>query len=405
MHSPPANDFGFGFGFGLASVRIACLILAMRFRFKIRSLLVLTTLAGVIGAYYLSVQSGVKEEQRVLDEFKQQGIDLSVRNEPIVRDWSWNCIRQTINWPWHTMTGKDIPHCRGLILVVTDESARKTGVPAELVTKLRSCTNLQWVNWDGLIDSKRIAILNKLPSLSEIYLGGATLEGDIVGTLLESKKWKCLSFGKHQLSVKSFERLIDAGIEVEHYGLTDLTRESNFIEYDGVSYLADIDKTELSVYLVDTERYHFQYWLRLESRPDRYTQDIEKVRLSCQLDALHCKLGKLVGRKKSLSPKSPCMNDHYLENRGAWMDVAELSYKIVSRQANTLRIQGVFKLDDSSEAKVDAFFPVRKISVFLLEDDTSKDGARILTEAGFDPDHFEEPIYDSEYRELEFRFK
>ena len=97
----------------------------MRFRFKIRSLLVLTTLAGVIGAYYLSVQSGVKEEQRVLDEFKQQGIDLSVRNEPIVRDWSWNCIRQTINWPWHTMTGKDIPHCRGLILVVTDESADK----------------------------------------------------------------------------------------------------------------------------------------------------------------------------------------------------------------------------------------------------------------------------------------
>ena len=124
MHSPPANDFGFG----LASVRIACLILAMRFRFKIRSLLVLTTLAGVIGAYYLSVQSGVKEEQRVLDEFKQQGIDLSVRNEPIVRDWSWNCIRQTINWPWHTMTGKDIPHCRGLTLVVTDESARKTGI-------------------------------------------------------------------------------------------------------------------------------------------------------------------------------------------------------------------------------------------------------------------------------------
>lgn len=192
---------------------------------------------------------------------------------------------------------------------------------------------------------------------------------------------------------------------MEHYGLTDLTRESNFIEHDGISYLADIEKTELSVYLIGTERYHFQYWLRLESRPDRYTQDIEKVRLSCQLDALHCKLGKLVGRKKSLSPKSPCMNDHYLENRGAWMDVAELSYKIVSRQANTLRIQGVFKLDDSSEAKVDAFFPVRKISVFLLEDDTSKDGARILTEAGFDPRDFEEPIYNSEYRELEFRFK
>ena len=78
----------------------------------------------------LSVRS-VRCQRRtkgVLDEFKQQGIDLSVRNEPIVRDWSWNCIRQTINWPWHTMTGKDIPHCRGLTLVVTDESARKTGI-------------------------------------------------------------------------------------------------------------------------------------------------------------------------------------------------------------------------------------------------------------------------------------
>ena len=376
----------------------------MRIRFTIKTLLILTTLIGIVAGYYLSVHARVSAERHALSQLRDRGIEVTpMQYRPT------QSFRESIDWPWHSYNQTEIPCCCGLHLEIKPSPSakkKKSAAFGDSLKQLKNCSRLRWVTFHSPVTADEIRYLEDLPHLSDVDLTEAGVGESLVDSLLQLKHLNWIQFDKNQISKSSFHRFNDAGIEVYHFGLTDHRLAANFIEHDELFRSVDPEQTELTMRVGRFNgKYHTAYNLDLTSRADYYTADLEDVSLNCELDVLEGNLDSLVGQSQPMSSKGCSFEaDNHFELRGGIDSVSEMTYEVVERKGSRVRIKGIFNLDDSTSAKIDAWFQV-KVVVFLDNEDPIDELETALKEVGLDIDEFTNPVFEKRFNLYRLAFK
>jgi hypothetical protein len=134
---------------------------------------------------------------------------------------------------------------------------------------LKTCPALRYVDLtETAITDRGIDNLVHMPALERLELRETGATDASLSALLKMPRLKHASFGVHQISLATFERLQEAGIEVEHGGLLNVRRETNLLRYLAMDFEVNVEKSSLQAFISAGEP-GIAYRLEIECT-DRY---------------------------------------------------------------------------------------------------------------------------------------
>jgi hypothetical protein len=115
---------------------------------------------------------------------------------------------------------------------------------------LNTCAALRNVDLtETAITDLGVANLVHMPALERLEMRETSATDASLSALLKMPRLKHVSFGGDQISVATFERLQEAGIEVDHGGLLNVRRESNLLRYLEMDFEVDVEKSSLQAFI------------------------------------------------------------------------------------------------------------------------------------------------------------
>jgi hypothetical protein len=126
----------------------------------------------------------------------------------------------------------------------------ETLVTDDGLSHLRACRRLDdlWLSQTA-ITNRGVASLIGVPALERLTLYDTGATDACLPALLKMPNLKHVKFGGEQISVATYERLLDAHIEVEHDGLLNVRREKNLLRYYDLDFEVDTEKSSLQAFI------------------------------------------------------------------------------------------------------------------------------------------------------------
>jgi len=222
----------------------------VRIRFKLRTILIGFTLLILLLGYYGMVYRNLTAEQVTLNRLKKAGVELNVNFKQVdnrsENEWS---LKRFIDWPVRKFLGNVESRSRCVSLQLKVDGYHSDGEEAGKAKIDLSCLanfeKLERIVFWCKVTPDEIRALRSLPNLWDIDLIETGADESYVDSLLEIESLTSVSFDQNKLSMASFDRLTEAGINVCHYGLNDFVLTENFIRHSGNFYPVAIEKTEL----------------------------------------------------------------------------------------------------------------------------------------------------------------
>lgn len=332
----------------------------MRFRFRIRTLLILTAIAGVAAAYYQSVLGDVMAERRALQQLEDSGFRVQAGLE-LINKPPRSSFRKLLEWPVLAWSGDSaLCRCQSLSISATAESDQRAG-ECSLSQLIQQCDVVENLYLDCRIAPLEIASLAKLSRLRGLVLCDRTrVEDRYVGSILKIRSLKSLVVESEQFSMRSYDRLTQAGIEVEHDGLSDFVLRRNYLKLDGEYF--EIDPLEtLQTLQVRFDKGELFYTVQLATNDNKYAS--HEVKLDSGWLTLGEPWGPLAGRKAKAIKVSTSENDARLYSY-VHFPVTNGRAEIVSQIGNRLRIKGRFGVNRggvSGQEEFDIELPLESI--------------------------------------------
>ncbi len=96
------------------------------------------------------------------------------------------------------------------------------------------------------MEMKHLEALKRVPNLKSIvWDGGWGWQPAMTDTLLEFPSLDEVKLGAKALTKTGFEKLVAAGIEVDHQGLVNFKPTENYLRYDSLHFELDLDRSEI----------------------------------------------------------------------------------------------------------------------------------------------------------------
>ena len=220
--------------------------ISMRLRFSIKhvffAVLIAALLAAVLGSRYHFFQ----RQHAVVGKLKELGGDVEL-----------SFVASTAWW--------DSP-----LRMLFDESILSNGDVLEL-----------YDSKDGSIGPEHFEQLEALPRLRCLCMDldgwdqppfSPAEESKMVDQIIDMPHLKSVSFGVHNISMASYDRLIESGLLVSHLGLSDFQLKKNFIRLGKNDAFIDLDKSSLE-FIIDTDRNQASWWIELRCKGGRYVSE------------------------------------------------------------------------------------------------------------------------------------
>ena len=262
---------------------------------------------------------------------------------------------------------------------------------------LQALPKLKRLTLNGNLSSLECEALCSLPVEELNVYGSGSLDDLVIQRLNENKYIKAASFGHMQISVDSYDALLNAGIDVEHGGLTGAELTEEFCCYNQIYYPVDQQQSSISAELdlqSDSVNWSISVTAGKKPRHDWTAVLPPKFRLySIPFDQ---GWRDLAGSKAELDSKL------WHDTPGNFYDgihkgVNDNKIEIVSRDGNLIHIRWDCRVgdsqDDSVPCQIDATIPFTGVRVKNYNRKLDLEAASAIVAKHFDLADFCEPQF------------
>ena len=128
---------------------------------------------------------------------------------------------------------------------------RQLSIRVDTLTDLEPLAQMQPLTHlvvSGDVAMKQLETLQRVPNLKSIVLGSGWKPGwkpAMTDMLLDFPSLDKVKFGRSALTKTGFEKLVAAGIEVDHGGLVDFRPTENYLKYESLYFELDLARSEI----------------------------------------------------------------------------------------------------------------------------------------------------------------
>lgn len=283
-----------------------------------------------------------------------------------------------------------LKHLKTMCLV---SSRKKEGIAG--LDQLQSMPNLKSLTLIGDVAANEIDALSTNNNLDSISFYGGSPNDRIVRKLINNKNLKHATFDHMQISVETYDTLVNAGIEVEHYGLTGDELTENFFQYNQIYFPVDFEKSALIADVKpDSKSVTWTIDLSAAKKPRHsalYPPNLDHYGFSFASD-----WRKLVGFKSVMKTE-----DWYDESGnfydGIHMRTNDHVVEFVSRDANRFRMKWNCRVgdtpDDAIDCSIDTQIRFKQVIVQNYDKSITLEAAKSAVAKFFDLNDFSEPVF------------
>ena len=303
------------------------------------------------------------------------------------------------------------------LILVTSQRPGVEEFSIEGLAEIAELPNLKSIVLYGRMSSHEIDALASMKQLETVDIQGGGWSDSKISILATytrggTSKLRHASFGYMKISVETYDKLVDAGIEVEHLGLTNAELSEEYFAKNKIYYPVDASKSNLTAYCKkgsETAAYFLQ--VKAAPKPRHDWSAILPPYLQLYGFAFSKNWQELVGFKKSITTDW----DDVDADAGGFYDGIHCGtnnheLEFVSRKGDQFRIKWSCKVgdsaDDSVPCEIDAHIPFTSVYVTNYQYDITLEAASKIVAKHFDLKEFEQPRFTSEKKTLiEFKLK
>ena len=262
----------------------------------------------------------------------------------------------------------------------------------------------------GKFGDQEMADLAKLKLLTSIHVDGKGWPESDVQKLSQLENLKSVSFGYMNISVETYDLLVAAGIEVEHYGLTNAELSEEFFACRKIYYPIDLKKSSITAsYDADSETYGINLTVKAAPKPRHEWSAIQPPRLEFGF-SFEGDWRKLVGSTQSYTSDWMDVDaDRGIFYDGIFKGTNNHKVKFISRDGNLFHVQWECRIGDSAEdsnaAEIDAHLPFTRIRLKSQQYKITLEEAKQIIGKQFDLNDLEAPEYYGRNNSIIFKVK
>ena len=266
------------------------------------------------------------------------------------------------------------------------------------LSELSQLPSLRAVNLVGDFGDQEMADLARLKQLTSIHIDGKGWAESDVQKLSQLENLKSFSCDYMNISVETYDLLVAAGIEVEHYGLTNAELSEEFFACRKIYYPIDLKKSCITAsFTADSETCSVNMTVKAAPKPRHDWSAIQPPRIEFGF-SFEGDWRKLVGSTQSYT--SDWMDtdaDRGIFYDGIFTGTNNHKVNFVSRDRNLFHVQWECRIGDSADdtypVKIDAHIPLTQVRVYSQQNKISLEEAKQIVGKQFDLNDLEEPEY------------
>ena len=276
------------------------------------------------------------------------------------------------------------------------------------IQELEAMSNLESVSLFGDLDEENCKALAANPNLKSAEFIGGKIYEQVFENLASSQGVRSASFGHMQISVQTYDALVEAGIEVEHYGLTGDELSENYFLYNEIYFPVNHEKSELTAYIKpDSDKVDWSISVAGAPKPrheSNFTPNLELYSFS-----FAGRWQELVGHqvRQPVEDWDDASGNFY---DGIHVRANDHTIEFPSREGNQFHLVWECSVGDGPQeaipCKVDTLINFKRVFVQNHNKKTSVEAAKQAVGLFFDLQDFEEPkLIGRNKRLFEFTLK
>jgi len=272
---------------------------------------------------------------------------------------------------------------------------------------LQQLPNLSHLTVCGDVSAAEMQAIAHNETLKYVSFESGSLDDVSVRQLAQNKSIGSVVFGHMQVSVDTYDALVEAGIGVEHNGITDDELSENYIQHNDIYYPIDHEKSAINAHLrPDASSVAWTIDAEAAEKPRHawtvdYPTGLTLYEFSFDRD-----WRELVGQRKQIKSDDGIFDSTFTGHEGAF----DHDLRFLSRNGNQFHIKWsclVGAYSDGHRTTVDAKLNFKTLFVKdLKEISASLDKAKAVAAKFFDLHDFCEPVFSKRYfNTIEFEVK
>ena len=338
----------------------------MKLKFRIRTLLVVTAIAGAALAFLGHAWNDLHAENRFLLRLELAGAKVDATFEKIPKWYEdLGAFRRTIYWPLFQLYGEGIDtRCRSLAITFVDAHDK----PARCSESLTSLGNLKYLKQLQLgchCSDVEFESLTQLRHLEKLGLSESNCGDSVVDFILGFEKLSTVRFGKNKISMQNFDRLTATQLFVLHEGLHDFQLDKQFLRYSGCDYPVGSGCVQA---ILDGKTGELEYQFNFKTTDHKYAPNFDPFAVppsfvSCRFDfdqgwknLIRFSDGPTLPPATHLGKLS---NNDYFKT-----DVYDFEIQFLSREKNVFHIKCRCKIENQDQiCEMDLHLPFTGITI------------------------------------------
>lgn len=268
------------------------------------------------------------------------------------------------------------------------------------LSEIASLVKLRHLTLRGILGEDELKTLASMHQLVSIHLQGGGWSQPQIQELRNIENLNYAEFGHMEISVETYDVLVAAGIEVEHYGLTQDELSEEYFVYNDIYFPVDSDKSKITVWCSpdsDTISVHLEVFALPKPRHAWTVSQCPQIEFY-GFDFMG-DWRELVGVTKSFSAD---WNDAEHGNFYDGIHLRTNNHEITfgSRnvnKGNKFHVKWSCHIGDSAEdsslGQIDAHLPLTSVYVSNRSGKTTLEKAKKTVASSFDLKDFEEPVF------------